>query len=1010
MRNFNKQTMSLNLNCLTNRFFTTNFNLYNNNINYLRDFTAENPKLKLKITNHTDFIKLNKIGNLGYYDYTVESLMKIAQDNYNDLVNLITNLDPNFSYAIIFLVRNSITKTVVTLDRHILVNNTTPILPIIKRIYNRLDALSVRYHFEAFDSLIVRIRKIEFKVSDPKPGNNKKLPIISNKSSITLKNTKLSKWSFLPHTMHHPFYGELERKIDNVYTYLNKKVVIEVTVIEPGVYHTLKIMTRDTREDITAIEDLASEDGFIRYFEEANYCVQYNNNSEIINIEHEVNVDFIDTKGTDLKEFNKILTFDIESYIDDEMVIQEDGSEKLEIKNSIAYACGYFDGISTKTYYLSDYDFSSYNMLLACITDMMKYDKHIIYCHNFGRFDIHFVHKILHENFDVKEPLSKDINIIAIAVKSRDKNKLKKGEKKSRFNTVLFSDSLRILPAPLSQLAKSFKVETLKGHFPYKFVNKENINYKGTTPPYSCFIDNNNKDKMTIKEYNELYSNSWCLKEETIKYLNKDLISLHEVIMKMSHLVFDNWRVNLASVRTISALAFLIYRSNFLVDDSDKNVKALYPLAKLKGKVEECVRLAYYGGRNEVYKPTASNIYVYDYNSLYPTAMTKPMPVGKPLYSKLKDLSKIFGFVKANITMPDMYYPVLPCRVVVDGEEKLIFPTGKWTGWYFSEELKLAEKYGCVVEVVESYIFEKNDDCFKDYVHTFAEIKDNNTGAMREIAKLAMNSLYGRTGMKNTPDVIKYVTKEEGDRIHLTNEVIDCFHVTDNIEYIRYKKRPSEILCEQSNSNFEILDLKKNEENNGYVDNSTPIAAATASWARILMYPHIIGSVYTDTDSTFINKPLHQSYIGKGCGKFKAEYNGEIVSNAIFAAPKMYYLEFAALRSMHRKSESKKKGVGKSVEMNKEKYCALHAGYNVEIQDTRWKRSLEFNSVFPKDFKYIIKSNFDKREKIYSNTGVWIDTKAWVINNIFEITSSKRSVNMALVVYKDIQKGLIVMS
>gem|GEM_PF-2184117 len=133
----------------------------------------------------------------------------------------------------------------------------------------------------------------------------------------------------------------------------------------------------------------------------------------------------------------------------------------------------------------------------------------------------------------------------------------------------------------------------------------------------------------------------------------------------------------MASVRTISALAFLIYRSNFLVDDSDKNVKALYPLAKLKGKVEECVRLAYYGGRNEVYKPTASNIYVYDYNSLYPTAMTKPMPVGKPLYSKLKDLSKIFGFVKANITMPDMYYPVLPCRVVVDGEEKLIFPTGK---------------------------------------------------------------------------------------------------------------------------------------------------------------------------------------------------------------------------------------------------------------------------------------------------------------------------------------------
>jgi hypothetical protein len=102
--------------------------------------------------------------------------------------------------------------------------------------------------------------------------------------------------------MHHPCYGELEKQDGNIFTYKNKKVIIEVNVKEEGIYHILKIMSRDTRDTITVIEDLKNgEDrrngeGFIRYFEEGKYYVEYNNNSEIINIEHEVKVDFIKHK------------------------------------------------------------------------------------------------------------------------------------------------------------------------------------------------------------------------------------------------------------------------------------------------------------------------------------------------------------------------------------------------------------------------------------------------------------------------------------------------------------------------------------------------------------------------------------------------------------------------------------------------------------------------------------------------------------------------------------------
>jgi len=112
-----------------------------------------------------------------------------------------------------------------------------------------------------------------------------------------------------------------------------------------------------------------------------------------------------------------------------------------------------------------------------------------------------------------------------------------------------------------------------------------------------------------------------------------------------------------------------IYRSNYLKEDDFK-------LANTKGELEFAVRSAYYGGRTEVFTPYANNLKAYDYNSLYPTAMLKPMPVGEPVFSLCKDLKKIFGFVKAKITTPAINIPVLPCRIELDGEEKLTFPIG----------------------------------------------------------------------------------------------------------------------------------------------------------------------------------------------------------------------------------------------------------------------------------------------------------------------------------------------
>ena len=57
---------------------------------------------------------------------------------------------------------------------------------------------------------------------------------------------------------------------------------------------------------------------------------------------------------------------------------------------------------------------------------------------------------------------------------------------------------------------------------------------------------------------------------------------------------------------------------------------------------------------------------------------------------------------------------------------------------------------------------------------------------------------------------------------------------------------------------------------------SIAIAAAITAYARMHMTPLLQDSnynvYYTDTDSIFTDKPLTESYIGKGLGQLKLEY------------------------------------------------------------------------------------------------------------------------------------------
>jgi hypothetical protein len=78
--------------------------------------------------------------------------------------------------------------------------------------------------------------------------------------------------------------------------------------------------------------------------------------------------------------------------------------------------------------------------------------------------------------------------------------------------------------------------------------------------------------------------------------------------------------------------------------------------------------------------------------------MLNPMPTGNPILSNSKDLQSYFGFVYAHIIPPkklDVYF--IPKR---NQEGRIETPNVAFTGIYFSELLKEAEKYGYRINVI----------------------------------------------------------------------------------------------------------------------------------------------------------------------------------------------------------------------------------------------------------------------------------------------------------------------
>ena len=353
-------------------------------------------------------------------------------------------------------------------------------------------------------------------------------------------------------------------------------------------------------------------------------------------------------------------------------------------------------------------------------------------------------------------------------------------------------------------------------------------------------------------------------------------------------------------------------------------------------------RDSFYGGRTNAtkllykFKENECGRYV-DFCSLYPTVQYyQKYPIGHP--TKIHNPEKYcktswYGLIKCKVVPPrKLYHPVLPQRIKVDSYEKLVFTLCKTCAetrnqnkckhtdtqrsfigtWTTDEVSKALEKGYKILRIYKVWHFAKSTDTlFKGYIRRFmkiklesssynfktkeeensfkARIKDSldidvekfefNAG-LRSIAKLCLNSLWGKFGQRSNMSQTKYVT----DVSEFYEILLDDKLGNKNFQFI----------------NDDMVQMTYNFKDQ-FVDNSNNtniyIACFTTSHARLMLYDKLDylneKVLYFDTDSIiYADDNTKNIETGDMLGDMTNEISGKGISSFVSTGPKSYSFKY----------------------------------------------------------------------------------------------------------------------
>ena len=451
---------------------------------------------------------------------------------------------------------------------------------------------------------------------------------------------------------------------------------------------------------------------------------------------------------------------------------------------------------------------------------------------------------------------------------------------KYKGKNIIFKDSYHILPSSLLRLTNDFNVEHKKQKLDYDLGIKD-------------------------KNFTEYFIN--------------DLKGLYEVLILSG----------LTDKLTLASNSMMQFKNIY------KN-----KLSRNNDMIDNFFRQSYVGGRVEVIKHRGYELNYYDVNSLYPYVMKAnkyPLPIKNNCEFAFEYDKNKLGIYECDVIAPKMNIPILPIKY----KDKLIFPYGKFSGTFCSPEINLALKNGYDIKVKNGYTFTKTDYIFKDYVDYWYNIKKNSEGSKKAIAKLMLNSLYGKFGQKRVMKGLNFISKEN------------------------YFKNTPEHVLSLGSLNFEIKETK-----NFFSDYMhSEIASLTTSYGRVYLYELMqkIGLdniYYYDTDSIITSNLTNTN---NELGGLKDE---GLIDEFIAICPKMYAY----------KSKEKVVIRAKGFNTSKLTFNDFERAYNGDLKGIKskfdkissFKESIKYNSNSFTELKVIERNllnlNYKRIEKQNGNT------------------------------------------
>jgi hypothetical protein len=389
-----------------------------------------------------------------------------------------------------------------------------------------------------------------------------------------------------------------------------------------------------------------------------------------------------------------------------------------------------------------------------------------------------------------------------------------------KYKYLTFADSLNILPASVENIGKVLNLEK---------------------------IENEKVKTQGLRKNN--------ISEKDIEYCIRDCKIIYDTLL---FFFLDVGQIKL----TVASLSLYSFRKNYLTKNIEYN------------EFNNDFFNSYYGGRTEVFKLGKTESKVYDINSLYPYVMEN---MTFPDFKKVKKIinpdlrltnyliKNSEGFADIEVYHKDSYFGFLPMKLELNKSEKLCFPVGTFRTQINFNELRFAIKND-MIEILSCYYIvysEPIETIFKDFINYLYGIKSNAKSELEiYIAKLKMNSLYGRFAMKEKYketyyDNIPFELIEELENSNkffrlstFSKERNDCFLKTENVI--------------QKNSFFAIPSISS------YITSQARIKILTG-----LLENEKNNVTYTDTDSIFL-EGVFQSKVSKELGDFKQE--GKIIT------------------------------------------------------------------------------------------------------------------------------------